>query len=305
MINPYEIVPGSMFQVFVADVGTSRFKKEIKTADALVTMTYAKYGEAILAQARNLKVISTMSVGYDHIDLEYCKKRGIKVANTPYVLAEATADLAWALILTCSRRIVEADRFTRQGKFRGWHPELFLGRDIAGKTLGVVGAGEIGSAVIRRATGFNMNVLYWSRNRKSVLEKKYGAKKVNLETLLRKSDIISLNCALTPQTFHLIGDKEFKLMKKGVILVNTARGKVIDEQKVIKYLKNGKICCAGIDVYGDNKKMPVRLSKMKNVVILPHIGSATIETRIKMTRIALQNIKAILTGKGSAYLVDT
>lgn len=293
--DPHKVLPKKKFKVVVAEAGTKRFKQELKTADALMVMTYIRYDKQLLQYAQKLKVISTMSVGFDHIDIAYCKSRGIAVTNTPDVLTETTADLTWALILAAARRIVEADIFTRKGKFKGWHPSLYLGRDVNGKTLGVIGAGRIGSSVIQRATGFTMKILYNSPTRKPLIERRYGARRTGLERLIKSSDIIAVTCPLNNGTYHLLKEKHFRQMKKGVIIVNTARGQVIDEKAMIKYLKNGRIFAAGLDVYHDEPKIPGELLKLPNVVLLPHIGSASIETRETMSEITLRNIRAILT----------
>ena len=207
--------------------------------------------------------------------METATKHGIVICNTPGVLTETTADLAWALIMSCARRIVEADRFVREGKFQGWEPMLMLGNDIFGKTLGIIGMGRIGRAVAHRALGFDMKVIYYDPQvDPESLPSDYVS--VDLTTLCQNSDFISIHTPLTPETRHLIGEKEFNLMKPTAILINTARGPIIDEQALISALKENKIAGAGLDVYENEPVIPEELIKLSNVILLPHIGSAVI-----------------------------
>ncbi len=265
-------------------------KKLIKDADAVIPLLSMKFDREIIESAPQLKIIANYAVGYDNIDLEAAKERKIVVTNTPDVLTDATADLTWALMFAVARRIVEADRFVREGKFKGWGPFLFLGQDFVGRTLGIVGFGRIGQAVAKRAKGFDMKVLYYSRTRKPEKEKELGAEFSGLDELLKESDYVTLHTPLTRETYHMIGERELKMMKSNAIIVNVARGPVVDEKALIKALKEGWIWGAGLDVYEREPEVPDELKKLDNVVLLPHIGSATYWTRNKMSEIAAEAV---------------
>jgi len=227
--------------------------EEAKDVDALVTLLTDKIDKEVLDVAKNLKIIAQYAVGYDNIDVEECTRRGIYVTNTPEVLTETTADFTWTLILAVARRVVEADKFVRSGEWEksrtGWHPKMLLGTDIHGKTLGIIGLGRIGTAVARRAKGFNMKIIYYSRSRKENIEKELGLKYVDLNTLLREADFVSIHVPLTEETYHMIGERELKLMKNTAFLINTSRGKVIDEKALYKALKEKWIAGAALDVF--------------------------------------------------------
>lgn len=268
-----------------------------KNCDAIFTLLSNKIDKEIIDSLPKLIIISNYAVGYNNIDIEYATEKKIWVTNTPNVLTNATADLAFALLLACARRIVEADEFTRKGKFKIWQSDLMLGKEVSGKTIGIIGCGRIGQAVGRRAKGFGLKILYYDKTPKNEFEKETGAKFVNLKTLLKKSDFISIHTPLNKNTYHLLDEKEFSLMKDGAILINTARGEVINEKVLVKYLKSGKLFSAGLDVYEFEPKISKELLKMKNVILLPHIGSATEETRNKMAELAAQNIIRVLKGK--------
>ncbi|OQY09477.1 MAG: D-glycerate dehydrogenase, partial [Marinitoga sp. 4572_148] len=217
--------------------------------------------------------------------------------NTPGVLSDATADLAWALLFAVARKIIESDNFVRNGNFIGWRPRLFLGYDIKGKTLGIIGMGRIGKEMAKRAKGFEMKVLYYKRNKLSEAEEKeLGVEYADLETLIKKSDYISLHTPLTDETYHLLDEKEFSMMKPNAIIINTARGPVINEKVLIKYLKERKIAGAGLDVYEEEPYIPNELLELNNVVLTPHTGSATFETRDKMAEMVADNVIAALKG---------
>lgn len=274
--------------------------------DGLLCLLTDTIDEGIIKAGQNLKIIANYAVGYNNIDIKTATERGIMVTNTPGVLTETTADLTFALILSCARRIVEADKFTRQEKFSGWAPSLFLGNDVYGKTLGIVGMGRIGRAVAKRgALGFEMKILY---SRKSgpdrELEKKFGYHFVDLENLLKESDFVSIHVPLTEETKYLIGENELKKMKKTAFLINTSRGPVIDEKALVSALKKGVIQGAGLDVFENEPELTRGLIDLDNVVIPPHIGSATIETRSKMAMIAAENLLAGLEGKKPPNLVN-
>ena len=278
-------------------------KEKVKDIDALICLLTDNIDHEIIEAASNLKCISVYAVGYNNIDVETATKQGIVICNTPGVLTETTADLAWALIMSCARRIVEADCFVREGKFQGWEPMLMLGNDIFGKTLGIIGMGRIGRAVAHRALGFDMKVIYYDPQvDPESLPSDYVS--VDLTTLCQNSDFISIHTPLTPETRHLIGEKEFNLMKSTAILINTARGPIIDEQALISALKENKIAGAGLDVYENEPVIPEELIKLSNVILLPHIGSASYETRTKMALLAAENAIAVIEGKNPPARVN-
>jgi glyoxylate reductase len=271
--------------------------EKVVDKDAIICTLRNKIDCEVMDKAGpNLKVISNYAVGYDNIDIEEATKRKIYVTNTPEVLTETTADLAWALIFAVSRRVVEANNYILNKKWVDWHPLFFAGRDIHGKTLGIIGLGRIGTAIAKRSLGFNMNLIYYSRTRKLELEKELNIKYMNLESLLEESDFVVLSVPLTPETKNLIGKKEFSLFKNSTYIINISRGPVINENALISALKNNQIAGAGLDVF-DNE--PVNfdnpLLKLENVVLTPHIGSATIETRTLMAKIAFENVYNVLT----------
>ena len=272
------------------------FLQKIANADAVIPMLSEELNKEAINQAPKLKVIANYAVGYNNIDVEYARSKHIYVTNTPDVLTEATADLTWALILSATKRIPESDQLVRQGQFKGWGPLLMLGDDVSGKTLGIIGAGRIGQAVGQRAVGFNMNILYYSPSRKKEFEIKTGAFKCDLEELLKKSDIVSIHCPLTEQTTHLINSENIIKIKKGSYIINTSRGSVIEESALAEALQNGHLGGAGLDVYEFEPEIHPKLLNFKNVVLLPHIGSATKETRSAMARIAAENVKSVLSG---------
>lgn len=267
------------------------------TEGLLCTITDRIDAEA-LDRAPGLKMIANNGVGFDHIELDAANRRGIAVSNTPAVLTDATADLTFALILATARRIVEGDRLTRRGDFKFWAPLHFLGRQATGKTLGIVGLGRIGRAVAKRAAGFDMRVLYYSRTRlEPSQEEELNVAFAPLDALLRDADFVSLHAPLTPQTRHLIGARELRLMKPTACLINTARGPVVDEQALVEALRDGVILAAGLDVYENEPALAPGLAELDNAIILPHMGSATIETRTRMALMAAENLLAGLRGE--------
>ncbi len=252
----------------------------------------------LLDRAPALRVIANFGVGFEHIDLAAATQRGLPVTNTPGVLTDATADLAFALILATARRIVQGDRRVREGKFTYWAPLLFLGQEVSGKTLGIIGAGRIGQAVAQRARGFEMRVLYYNRTRLApAAEQELHVSFAPLENLLRQADFVTLHVPLTPQTRHLIGRRELELMKPTAHLINTARGPVVDEAALVEALRRGEIGGAGLDVYELEPQLSPGLAGLDNVVLLPHVGSATIETRTRMGLMAAANLLAGLRGE--------
>lgn len=246
----------------------------------------------LFAAAPKLRVVAQFGVGYDNIDIEAARQRSLTVTNTPDVLTEATADLAWALLLAAARRVGEGERRVRRGEWTGWEPGQLLGSQVSGSTLGIVGAGRIGTATGLRARGFNMRVLYTSRRVNRALESGAGARRTDLESLLRDSDFVSLNVALTPETRHLLDARRLALMKPGAVLVNTARGAVVDEAALAEALAHGRLAAAGLDVYENEPRVHPRLLELENVVLAPHLGSATRSTREAMGILAARNLIA-------------
>lgn len=269
-------------------------KEHVRDKDALLCLLTDTIDKTIIQAGNRLKVISNYAVGFNNIDIEEATRRKIPVCITPGILTNATADLTWGLILAVTRRLVEGDKFTREGLFKGWAPELFLGMELHNKTLGILGMGRIGQAVAKRAKGFEMNVIYHSRTPKNDFS---DAKFVSLEELLKTSDIVSLHTPLTPETHHLIGQAELNKMKKTAYLINTTRGPVVDEKALVQALKNKSLAGAGLDVYEQEPLLTVGLVELDNVVLLPHLGSATIETRTQMAILAAENAIAILKGE--------
>lgn len=272
--------------------------RRVRDADGLLCFPGDRIDREVMAAAPSLKVIGICAVGYDNVDVQEAAHRGIAVCNTPGVLTEATADLTWALLLAVARKIVAGDRLVRSGGFRGWDPGLLLGVELHGKILGIVGLGRIGSAVARRAKGFGLRVLYHKRRRLPPdLEDSLAATYASLEQLLARSDVVSLHCPLTPETDRLLGRRELERMKPTAILINTARGPIVDEAALIGVLREKKIAGAGLDVYEREPALSEELLRMEQVVLLPHLGSATVETRRAMACLAAENIIAVLTGR--------
>ena len=271
--------------------------KGVKGKDGLLCLLTDSIDKDVIQSEPNLKMIASYAVGYNNIDVKVATQKGIPVSNTPGVLTDATAEMAWALLLSVARRIAEGDTFTRAGQFEGWDPMLMHGQDISNKTLGVVGAGRIGTAFALKSKGFNMNVLYVDEKKNETLEKEVNAKKVTFDEILKKSDFISLHVPLMPSTHHLIGEKELKMMKKNAVLINTSRGPVVDEQALVFALKEKQIFGAGLDVYEHEPEITWELKELDNVIIQPHSASATIETRTKMAVMAAENMVAGLKGE--------
>lgn len=275
----------------------------VQDADALLCLLTDSIDREVMDAAPRLKVISNYAVGYNNIDVAYATQKGIRVCNTPGVLTETTADLTWALILAAARRIPESDSYTRKGLFRGWEPLLMLGQDVFGKTLGILGMGRIGQAVSRRALGFGMKIIYYSpETDPSTLD--FPAEKVDFATLILQSDILSLHAPLTDETRHMIGKAELKMMKSSAILINTARGPLVDEMALIDALRDGQIFAAGLDVYEQEPDFSMAMLELRNLVLLPHIGSASIETRTRMAIMAARNAIAVIQGQEPPAVVN-
>ncbi|MGA9174011.1 MAG: D-glycerate dehydrogenase [Thermoactinomyces sp.] len=279
--------------------------QRLQGKDAILCTVTDPIDEKVMDACPDLQIISNYGVGYNHIDLEAASKRGIVVTNTPDVLTEATADLTWALLLDVARRVTEGDRLVRQGRWRGWAPSFMQGTEVTGKTLGIIGMGRIGRAVARRARGFAMNIYYYSRTRLPLeIERELGLQFANIDSLLKASDFVSLHTPYTRDTHHLIGAKELELMKESAFLINTARGAVVDENALIRALQEKKIAGAGLDVYEREPIVPESLIELDNVVLAPHVGSATKETRRAMAELAVQNLLDYFGGKKPRYIVN-
>ncbi|MEW6456594.1 MAG: D-glycerate dehydrogenase [Acidobacteriota bacterium] len=279
--------------------------QKIKDKQGLLCLLTDRIDREIIDSAPQLKIISNCAVGYNNIDYHYAISKRIWVTNTPGILTETTADLTWALILSVARMIPEADKFTRKKRFKGWDPLLFLGKDVYGKTIGIIGLGRIGKAVAKRATGFSMKVLYWDKIKlQNKEEKSIGVRFEELENLLKEADIITIHVPLNEQTFHLMSRERIYMMKKGAILINTSRGEVIDEKSLADALEDGHLWGAGLDVYEKEPEVYDKLLKLNKVVLLPHIGSATYETRLKMSMMAAKNLAMGLEGKIPENLID-
>ncbi|MEA1927985.1 MAG: D-glycerate dehydrogenase [Candidatus Auribacterota bacterium] len=265
--------------------------------DGLLCLLTDTIDREFIDQMDRLKGIATMAVGYNNIDVAAAAVKGIPVTNTPGVLTNATADLAWALLMATTRRLPEADRYLRAGEFKSWGPMLFLGGDLHGRTLGIIGAGRIGTAVALRARGFGMKIIYADPRENRILEKELNGKRVELNTLLKEADYITLHLLLTEETRRLIGRPEFKLMKNTAYLINTSRGPVVDEEALVEALQSGSIGGAGLDVFEKEPHIHPDLLPLSNVVLLPHIGSATVETRTRMAVMAAKNLVAMMKGE--------
>jgi glyoxylate reductase len=278
----------------------TKMLKNVTGKDGILCMLSDKIDAEVMdAAGPNLRVISSYSTGFEHIDVKEATARGIYVTYTADILAEATADLTFALILACARRIINADRYVRANKWKvGWSPDLMLGYDVHGTTLGIIGLGRIGATLARRSKGFNMKILYYNRSRNHQLESELGAVFAKLDDLLARSDFVSIHTSLNSASRHMINKNKLSLMKKTAFLINTARGNVVNEGDLTKALRRNQIAGAGLDVY-ENEPLPRTspLLKMKNVVLLPHIGSATYQTRSKMAQVAAKNLLDVLAGK--------
>jgi glyoxylate reductase len=278
--------------------GPDGWRDALGEAQALLCLLTDRVDAALLERAPRLRVVANAVVGYEHVDLAACRARGIIVTNTPDVLTGATADLAWALILAAVRRIPQAERSLRAGEFHGWGFWDYLGGDLEGRTLGIFGMGRIGRAVARRAGGFGMRVVYHSRTALSEDdERALGAERVSFDELLAYSDVLSLHAPLTPETRHAFGRDALRRMRPGSVLVNTARGALVDEAALVDALRDGPLAAAGLDVYEHEPAVHPGLLDLPNVVLLPHIGSATRGTRAEMAMLAARNVHAVLGGR--------
>jgi len=280
--------------------------EKARNVDALASLLSDKIDAEVFDAAPKLKIVAQMAVGFDNIDVKEATKRGIYVTNTPEVLTDTTADFAWALLMAVARRVVEADKYVRTGQWKvGWHPSMMQGRDIHGATIGIVGAGRIGYAVAKRATGFNMKILFYDVIPRPEMEKEFGAKKVDLDTLFKESDFVSIHVPLMKETYHLVNADRLKLMKKTAYLINNSRGPVVDEKALYEALKEGRIAGAGLDVFEQEPaSIENPLLKLDNVIVAPHISSASYETRSKMAEMVAENLVAFFEGKKPPNLVN-
>ncbi len=299
-------------QKYVTEVNPEprRLSKEemiegVKGKDALLCILTDMIDQDIIEAGEDLKVISNYAVGYDNIDVEAATKRGIAVTNTPGVLTNATAELALALMLAVARNIAIGDKFVREDRFEGWDPTLLVGRELTNNTIGIVGMGQIGTAVASRAKAFGMDIIYYNRNRVEKVEKELDAEYVGLEKLLKQSDFVSLHVPLTEETKHMVSWHELEMMKKTAYLINTARGDVVEEEALIEALRSGKIAGAGIDVFADE---PYGANPdyydLENVVLVPHLGSASHKARNGMAEMAAENLIAVLEGDMPKNIVN-
>ncbi len=280
--------------------------EKVKGRDGVLCLLTDKIDAEVLdAAGPQCKIFSNYAVGYNNIDTKAAGDRKVMITNTPGVLDDTTADMAIALMFAVARRMPECDTMMREGKFEGWGPMMLLGQEMTGKTLGIVGAGRIGENVATKMNkGFGMKILYTDLNGNPELESSTGATKVDMETLCKESDYVSLHVNYYPETHHLIGEQELDWMHEGTILINTARGPVVDEEALVRALDEKKIFGAGLDVFEDEPAMKPGLEKMRNAVLAPHVGSATFETRNKMGTMAAQNLIDALEGKTPEFLVN-
>ena len=282
--------------------------KGVKGASVIVSLLTDKIDGAVLdAAGPQLKVVANYAVGFDNIDLAACAKRGVKVVNTPGVLSNAVAEHTFALMMAVTRRIPEADKYLRAGKYKGWAPMGFLGMGLQGKTLGVIGLGRIGKGVVDRAArGMGMKIMYYDVKRDSAFEQEEpGTVYATIDAILRKADVISIHVPLLPSTHHLINAKKLALMKKTAYLINTSRGPIIDEKALVAALKKGRIAGAALDVFENEPALASGLAELPNVVLTPHIASATIGARSDMAQLAAQGALDVLDGKTPANMVKT
>jgi glyoxylate reductase len=299
--EPEKLLKKSGFKVTVykkdQSIPRNEFLKLTKDADAVLSLLTEKIDKEAIDNFSKCKIVANCAVGYNNIDVPYAKEKSLVVTNTPYVLTDATADLTVALILACARRLREGEQMMRENKFTGWKPDMLLGFDLKGKTVGIIGAGRIGRATARRLKGFGVKIIYFDRKKRDEFETEFLAKKVSINELMKKSDIISVHLSLSKETHHILNAESLSLMKKSAVIVNTSRGEIIEEKALIKLLKQNKIFAAGFDVYENEPNLNPELRTLKNVFLLPHIGSATVESRSAMALLAANNIISVLKGK--------
>lgn len=283
--NSYEPIPRELFL------------KKTKNVDAVLALMSEKIDKEAIDNFTKCKIVANCAVGYNNINLEYAKEKNLIITNTPDVLTDATADIACGLIIACTRRFYEGEKLIRDKKFFGWKPNMLLGFDLKNKILGIIGAGRIGFATAKRMKAFGMEIIYYDRNKRENFEKELNAKKVSLEKLMKNSDVVSIHLPLSEQTKYLIDKTKLNLLKSTSILINTARGEIVEEKYLIQLLQKKKIFSAGFDVYENEPNINPELLKLENVFLLPHLGSATEETRKAMSLLAAKNIVNVLSGK--------
>lgn len=290
---------GIRVKVFPEDRTISREELlwNVKNVDGIITLLTEKIDKEVIDTLSRCKIIANCAVGYNNIDIRYANEKNIVVTNTPDILTDATADLTIALILACARRLGEGEQMMRANEFTGWKPQLMLGLEMKNKTVGIIGAGRIGYATAKRMKSFGTKIIYFDRNNNSKFDRELAAKKVSLNSLLKTADIISVHLSLDQSTFHILNKDNLKLMKKSSVIVNTSRGEIIEEKSLIDLLKKKKIFAAGLDVYEGEPEINPELRKLDNVFLLPHIGSATVETRSAMAELCAKNIINVLSGK--------
>ncbi len=272
---------------------------QVKDCDALIPLLSDKIDKEVIDNMKSCKIIANYAVGFNNIDIDYAKSKGIIITNTPDVLTDSTADMAVALVLACARRLPESEKLVRDKKFFGWKPKLLLGMELRNKYFGILGAGRIGTEVAKRANAFGCKIIYYSNSKNNFLENELNAKKLSLNSIIKKSDILSLHLPLNTKTYHLLNKKNLILLKSSAILINTARGEIVDEKIFISMLKDKKIFAAGLDVYEGEPNIKKEFYKLDNVILLPHIGSATVEARNNMSLLAARNIIEVLSGRSA------
>lgn len=276
-----------------------------RDADGILALLTDRIDADLLDACTRLKVVANFAVGFNNVDLDAATARGVLITNTPGVLTETTADFAWALLMAAARRVVEADRFVRDGRFEAWGPRMLLGHDVHGKTLGLVGMGRIGQAMARRARGFGMRVAFYDPGPiPDDLIRALGATRMRLDQLFADADFVSVHVPLVPDTHHLVNDGAFRKMKSSCIFVNTSRGPVVDEKALVRALRTGLIAGAGLDVYEHEPEVEHELLSLDNVVLAPHIASGSYETRLRMCTMAGENLIAVLEGRCPPNLVN-
>jgi glyoxylate reductase len=271
--------------------------EKVKSCEALISLLTEKIDREVIDQMTGCRIIANYAVGYNNIDIDYAKKKKIIVTNTPDVLTESTADLTIALVLACARRISEGEKLMRVGKFKGWKPKLLLGMELKNKTFGILGAGRIGTSVARRAKSFGTSIIYVDSNKNHKLEEETAAKKVSLKYLLENSDILSVHLPLNSQTYHFLNQERLSQLKRNSILINTTRGEIVDEKALIRLLKTNRLMAVGLDVFENEPFINPELLCFTNVLVLPHLGSATQEARDGMAELAVRNVINVLKKK--------
>lgn len=278
-------------------ISTEELIEKVQNKDALLSLLSTKVPKEVIDAAPNLKIVANYGAGYDNIDYMYAKEKSVAVTNTPHVSTEATAELTFALLLAAARRIPEGDTLCRTTGFTGWAPLFFLGREVYGKTIGIIGLGEIGKAVAKRAKAFGMNVIYTGPNRKFDAENELEVTYSEFDELLQHADFITVNCAYNPSLHHMIDEPQLRMMKQTAYIVNAARGPIINEEALANVLEEKSIEGAALDVFEFEPQITEKLKGLSNVVLTPHIGNATIETRDAMAEMAVRNILAVLDGE--------